>query len=281
MTKKSINRNTAAQIVREKCVVLLIQWEALCRAQVPAARNQSRIALRDSMPEFIEQLSLTLESSNPKALSLENAKVAEEHGEDRAGQDSYTLEQVIFEYHILRKELIRILEIEGSLRPEARAGIDDFVELGIRKAAVKFAEIEAKSQALQTAELKASRIEAERANLAKTAFLANVSHEIRTPLGAIMGFVSLLRDPDANPEESANFLSVIDRNTHQLLRIVDDILDLSKVESGKVSLEFTEFSLIQFLSEFSSFAGLKAREKRLRKRAKQRALEIDDDDLPF
>ncbi len=110
-------------------------------------------------------------------------------------------------------------------------------------------------------EIELARIAAEAANQTKSQFLANMSHEIRTPLGAIMGFASLLKDPSLPQEQLNGFVDVIERNSSQLLRIIDDILDLSKVEAGKLSVEHIDFSLPELLSDFSSSMGLKAREK--------------------
>ena len=102
---------------------------------------------------------------------------------------------------------------------------------------------------------------AEKANSAKSQFLANMSHEIRTPLGAIMGFSNLLKDENLSHKEQEGFLSVIERNSNQLLRIIDDILDLSKVEAGMMLIEQIDFSLPEMLTDFSSLMGFKAREK--------------------
>lgn len=81
------------------------------------------------------------------------------------------------------------------------------------------------------------------------AALSHVSHEIRTPLNAILGFTDLLKDPSLNAEDRAQFLSVITRSGKSLMRIIDDILDLSKVESGHLQFENTSFSLVDVLSE--------------------------------
>ena len=110
------------------------------------------------------------------------------------------------------------------------------------------------------AEIKESRDEAERANGAKSAFLANMSHEIRTPLGAIMGFSDLASNPGLSEATLHAYLAVIRRNSEQVLRIIDDILDLAKVEAGRVATERIEFSLPEFLSEFSSLMSFRARE---------------------
>ncbi|MES2855131.1 MAG: PAS domain-containing protein, partial [Bdellovibrionota bacterium] len=110
-------------------------------------------------------------------------------------------------------------------------------------------------------DLSDAKFVAEKANAAKSQFLANMSHEIRTPLGAIMGFASILRDQTYSKTETDGFVSVIERNSNQLLRIIDDILDLSKVEAGMVQIEHIDFSLPEMLSDFSSLLGFKAREK--------------------
>ncbi len=102
---------------------------------------------------------------------------------------------------------------------------------------------------------------AERANQAKTQFLANMSHEIRTPLGAIMGFSDLVNNPATLEADRSKYLQIIERNSSQLLRLIDDILDLSKIEAGKLALEKMEFQLPEFLCELSSLKAFKAQEK--------------------
>ena len=112
----------------------------------------------------------------------------------------------------------------------------------------------------EMSERKEAAAEAERANTAKSAFLANMSHEIRTPLGAIMGFSGLASQSGTSPENINSYLGVIERNSHQVLRIIDDILDLAKVEAGKVELEDVAISLTELLADFSSLMGFRARE---------------------
>lgn len=84
---------------------------------------------------------------------------------------------------------------------------------------------------------------AQEANRAKTAFLANMSHEVRTPLGAIIGFAELMKDFENLDEQQRTFVTTIIRNGKQLLNIVNEILDISKIESERVEVEFVPFHL--------------------------------------
>lgn len=103
---------------------------------------------------------------------------------------------------------------------------------------------------------------AQEANKAKSSFLATMSHEIRTPLGAILGFAELLSDENLNPHQK-QMLATVQRNGQQLLRIVNEILDISKVESARIELENIEFSLPQLMDDVVSLMGAKAEEKGL------------------
>ena len=102
-------------------------------------------------------------------------------------------------------------------------------------------------KALEEALVKA-RNRAEESDRLKTAFIANMSHEIRTPLNAIVGFTSVLPDID-NQEERKSLLDLIHENTQKLLRIVDDVVNISKIESGQEQLVMTTFDLNTMLAE--------------------------------
>jgi PAS domain S-box-containing protein len=107
-----------------------------------------------------------------------------------------------------------------------------------------------------------ARRQAEGANQAKSVFLANMSHEIRTPLNAILGLAYLMRR-DGVPAEQADRLEKIDRAGQHLLSIVNDILDLSKIEAGRIQLESTSFHLSAVLDNVQSIIGEAARAKGL------------------
>lgn len=92
-------------------------------------------------------------------------------------------------------------------------------------------------------DVKMAQAEAEAAASAKSQFLANVSHELRTPLGAILGFQKMLREPELTEPERENYHAIIERNGQALLRLIDDVLDLSKVEAGALGIEVGPIAL--------------------------------------
>jgi signal transduction histidine kinase/CheY-like chemotaxis protein len=83
----------------------------------------------------------------------------------------------------------------------------------------------------------------------KSAFLANMSHEIRTPLNAIIGFSSILVDPLTTQKDQEQFMQIINSNSDQLIRIIDDILDLSKIEAGQVKILNEIFSANELMAD--------------------------------
>ncbi len=90
---------------------------------------------------------------------------------------------------------------------------------------------------------------AEESDNLKSAFLANVSHEIRTPLNSIVGFSSLLDDPDLDQETRKSYIDLIDSNSESLLVLIDEILDLSKIEAHQLTIKKQDFSMDELISE--------------------------------
>jgi PAS domain S-box-containing protein len=114
------------------------------------------------------------------------------------------------------------------------------------------------------ADLAEAKARAEAANRAKSAFLANMSHELRTPLNAVLGFSRLLkRDPDVTPRQMET-LDIIARSGEHLLNLINNVLDMAKIESGRVVLDESEIDLPRLLSEIQSLMGVGAVEKGLR-----------------
>jgi PAS domain S-box-containing protein len=110
-------------------------------------------------------------------------------------------------------------------------------------------------------ELEAARDVAEAANRAKSELLANMSHEIRTPMTAILGYADLLLDMHQSPSDRLNCVQTIQRNGEHLLRVINDILDISKIEAGKMAVEQIECSAAQIVEDVFSLMHVRAHSK--------------------
>ncbi|MGQ7869018.1 PAS domain S-box protein [Sunxiuqinia sp. sy24] len=96
-------------------------------------------------------------------------------------------------------------------------------------------------------ELQIATKKAKESDELKSAFLANMSHEIRTPMNSIIGFSSLLDNTDTPPEKQRRYTSFIQKSGNHLLRIIDDIIDIAKIESNQLKIELSYFSIVPFL----------------------------------
>ena len=94
-------------------------------------------------------------------------------------------------------------------------------------------------------ELLVAKEKAEESNRLKTAFLANISHEIRTPLNAIVGFSSVLVSDDSSPAEKEQYCDIIQKNSDLLLHLINDILDISRMESGRIKFVWEECDVVE------------------------------------
>lgn len=160
----------------------------------------------------------------------------------------------LHEIPVTLTDRVRYFNLTYSARRDVNGTVNGVMILGI----------EVSDQVQNRLELQKAKAEAERTNRLKTSFLANMSHEIRTPLAAILGFSELLKGRTREgDEEAAQHLDRILRNSKLLSGLIDELLDLSKIEAERLEIEKNEFDLFAALEDaIASVTGL-ARKKRL------------------
>ena len=155
------------------------------------------------------------------------------------------------------KESYAMLRMAGVRHPEDR---DDHI---VHAIGVGFSDIDEdmrKSLAQQQA-LRDALDTAEQANLAKTAFLSNMSHEIRTPMNAIIGLNNIAMNDPTVSDKVREYLEKIDASAHHLLGIINDILDMSRIESGRMVIKKEEFSFSRNLEQVNNMISGQCRDK--------------------
>lgn len=114
---------------------------------------------------------------------------------------------------------------------------------------------------LEGIELLNAKIKSEESDRLKSAFLANMSHEIRTPMNGILGFSELLKSPDLKNEKQLEYIGIIEKSGRRMLDIINDIIDISKIESGQMSVSFSEVNINTCMDESFDFFYPEAEKK--------------------
>jgi len=198
------------------------QWCAL----LPAYADE--IVTDESRENFLDQLSLDALCSNQDDFSMTY--------EFKMG-DRILYHQTRIAY-VYKKDRSRVAVI-------GTRNIDDLI----------------KKERMQEAKLKEAYIVAEEANKAKTDFLNNMSHDIRTPMNAIIGIISLIRHNAGDKEKVIEYADKIAISSQHLLGIINDVLDMSKIEAGKTVFKYSDFSILDAIEELNTIFHSQANEK--------------------
>ncbi|MFB2975592.1 PAS domain S-box protein [Microseira sp. BLCC-F43] len=210
--------------------------------------------------EYMSAACLEIYELEPKQV-MKNAQLIYDciHPDDRESfyaatrQSSKTLEPFAREWRIVTPSG-KVKWLQGNSRPERREN-GDIVWHGVA--------IDVSDGKRVEQELAKAKEAAEAANRAKSVFLANMSHELRTPLNAILGFSQLMsHSPNLSPDQLEN-LGIIRRSGEHLLTLINQVLDLSKIEAGRLTLNEQNFDLYQLLDDVKLMFSLKAKDKGL------------------
>ncbi len=183
-----------------------------------------------------------------RLLLMRDLEVARKTAEDAAQTKSRLLREV--------SQTNRLLETEITERERAEAGLRQAKEA----ADAANGELESTNRQLEESTDRANRMAvlAEASNVAKSEFLANMSHEIRTPMTAILGFAENLLDSNQSDSEKLNAIHTIRRNGENLVGLINDILDLSKIEAGKMVVEHIACEPCRTIAEVASLMRVRA-----------------------
>lgn len=180
----------------------------------------------------------------------------------RLKSSDWGLTRALTKHETSLSEVIRIRNFNGESKIVSNSALPIYTKSGELVGALAVVQ-DITAQKENELELHRARIAAESANQMKSAFLANMSHEIRTPLSAILGFSDLMVGEGVSEEDRRNFHEIIQRNGRQLTSLIDDILDLSKIEAGELKIEKIKCPVRNVVDEVLSLLKVRANEKGL------------------
>ena len=244
---------------------ILVEWESFARGIWPNGATADPAEMRDEAEDILRETAVDMQSLQTGAQQAEKSKGAgrprhegggltrasSSHGTGRVAS-GFDLWAVVAEYRALRASVLRLWR-ESEPGPDLR-DLDDVtrfnesMDQSLTHAIRGYAEQVDRDREALLANEQASRREAEAANRAKDVFLATLSHEMRTPLNAIVGWLSILRHEDAETRHFQEGLKVIERNTMAQVQLIDDVLDVSRIVSGKLRIDIRACQLADVIN---------------------------------
>jgi signal transduction histidine kinase len=227
--------------LRSKIPLIMKIWQERATESIDPVRHLEVFALRDSIPEYLTQLADALSTSIDRTatrIKLDqkaSLRTSQRHGQVRSESLNYTIDQLIFEYHLLRQVIFEVLESDCVISITEREIILGSIEQAVNDAATEF------SLRLngQTYELKSALMELD-------AFSYSVSHDLRAPLRSLDGFSELLLEKHSQvlDDEAKGYLERIRNNSQKMAQLIDDLLILSRVGRTELIREKIDVSFI-------------------------------------
>jgi signal transduction histidine kinase len=221
-----------AKRLRENSEKILCRWETRAKTEIKAATDQDTLLLRDELPEQISHMANALSSAidqtevRVKWDLNEATRLGKLHGLNRAGQSSYTIDQLIFEYHILRQVVCEVIEEEIPLTNIEREIITCTIEQSVSDAATEFSTTHSKIQ---------------------QELIHTLAHDLRGPVTAAKIIAQQLQRKLINEEEIAKRIT---KNMDRLDLMIQDLLDVGRLKAGeRLPLEFKECDLDSIITQ--------------------------------
>lgn len=227
--------NTASDCLKQNAERIMQMWEERARDEVSASMHHDSLVLQNSLPQYLNQLVDELSTKierTPARIETdkaENTRIGKQHGHERAGYADYSMNQLIFEYHILRQVLFQVLEEEAPLGVRERDILINSIEQAVNDAATQFSQTLRDIQEL---------------------FIVTLTHDLRGPINVVkMGTQLILRRlerGDTHVDVAARMISSIDR----LDSMIQNLLDASRLRAGQsLKLEFEECYLDRLVQD--------------------------------
>ena len=221
--------------ISEKKEIILSQWESRCLSEVVSAGTTASLALRNSIPVYLDHLAEALATNRRLDFRSvfdhdeEASRIGKLHGADRASNRSYLLAEVIFEYHILREVIFKVLETDGQLGATQRDIIYDSIEQAVNDAAVQFSDVHSDIQ---------------------QKFIYTLTHDLKNPLTAakVNAELILRQQKEAIPELAQKSARRIVASLNRLDGMIHDLLDASRLRAGEqLSIQFVDCDLSEVI----------------------------------
>ncbi len=244
---------------------ILVEWESFARDVWPEGATAEPEELRNEAGDILRAAAVDMQSAQTGPQQAEKSKGRS--GQDGDGDDltrasashgrgrvvsGFELWAVVAEYRALRASVLRLWR-DSEPAPDL-CDLDDVtrfnesMDQSLTHAVRSYAEQVEHDRATLMANEQASRREAEAANRAKDLFLATLSHEMRTPLNAIVGWLGILRHESAETRHFQEGLKVIERNTLAQVQLINDLLDVSRIVSGKLRVDIQPCELAEVIN---------------------------------
>jgi signal transduction histidine kinase len=254
-----------AEFILANVEPILAEWELFARSIWPQGATADPAEVRNEAGAILRAAAVDMQSEQTDAERAEKSKGAVRPGHESGGlarassshgaarvTSGFDVWAVIAEYRALRASVLRLWR-QTEPTPELRdvedlTRFNESIDQSLTYAVRSYVEtVERDRQALLANE-QASRRDAEDANRAKDVFLATLSHEMRTPLNAIVGWLSILRHENAEPRHFQEGLKIIERNTMAQVQLIDDLLDVSRIVSGKLRVDIHPCDLSEVIN---------------------------------